>query len=189
DAGIGVVISQKKYVKTLNALQWECSRFHTFVCVDSTDIYGETEFEASNLEDQQKIWEYVGQTAVDEITGGGWLTSYTGEPFSKKEMDEYGDNVLKKLDPLLHEKIRVLEIGCASGITMYRIAPRVAFYYGTDLSQIIIRKNRERVKEEGRQNIALSCLQAHEIDKIDQGKFDLVIINSVIQDFHGHNYL
>ncbi|MCU0287974.1 MAG: condensation domain-containing protein, partial [Acidobacteria bacterium] len=45
-------------------------------------------------------------------------------------------------------------------------------------------------------NIELSCLAAHEIEQIpvkvkENGKedFDLVIINSVIQCFHGHNYL
>ena len=100
----------------------------------------------------EKLWDYVGETAVDDITGGGWISSYTGEPFSREEMNEYGDNILEKLSPLLHEKMRVLEIGCASGISMYRIAPKVAFYYGTDLSGVIIEKNKERVKKQRHQN-------------------------------------
>jgi amino acid adenylation domain-containing protein len=189
DAEIGVLISRKKYIRLLNLLQWECASFHTFLCLDSDDIYKETEFAAQEVMEQEKIWEYIGETAVDEISGGGWLTSYTGEPFSKQEMDEYGDNVLKKLSPLLHHDLRVLEIGCASGITMYRLAPRVKFYYGIDLSRVIIEKNREKNAAEGHHNIALSCLHAHEIHKIKEKEFDLVIINSVIQDFYGHNYL
>jgi amino acid adenylation domain-containing protein len=188
DGQIGVVVARKKYIKTLNRLQWECFCFHTFICMDSFDIHEEEEQEKSGLMDQ-KLWEYVGETAEDDITGGGWISSYTGEPFSREEMEEYGDNILKKLTPLVHPRMRVLEIGCASGISMYRIAPKVGVYYGTDLSSVIIHKNREQVKEGGYQNIQLECLAAHEIDRLRGRVFDLVIINSVIQAFHGHNYL
>ncbi|MCU0288064.1 MAG: AMP-binding protein, partial [Acidobacteria bacterium] len=188
DGQIKIIVAQKKYIKQLNRLQWECSCFHTFLCPDSRDIYREQETEKSGLMDQ-KLWEYVGETSGDDIAGGGWVSSYTGEPFSRQEMDEYGDNIFKKLTPLFHPRLRVLEIGCASGISMFRIAPKVGLYYGTDLSSVIIRKNRARVKEEGHRNIELECLAAHEIDRLNGKIFDLVIINSVIQAFHGHNYL
>ncbi len=188
DARIGIVISEKRYIKVLNRLQWECECFHSYLCVDSDDIYEEDEGERNELMDEE-LWLHVGETAEDDIAGGGWVSSYTGEPISRAEMDEYGENILKKLEPLLHQKMRVLEIGCASGISMYRIAPRVGFYYGTDLSRVIIEKNKERVIQEGHQNIKLSCLPAHDMDKLDEGNFHLVIMNSVIQCFHGHNYL
>jgi fengycin family lipopeptide synthetase D len=188
DAAIAVAISQKKYVRTLNRLLWECRGFHSYLSMDTRDIHGEEESEKSELMSED-LWEHVGETAVDEITGGGWFTSYTGEPFAREEMDEYGDNVLKKLTPLLHPRLRVLEIGCASGITMFRIAPQVEFFHGIDLSAVIIEKNKKRVKNEGYQNITLTCLPAHEIDTLADRDFDLVIMNSVIQSFHGHNYL
>ncbi|MDQ1355388.1 MAG: hypothetical protein QG657_5698 [Acidobacteriota bacterium] len=188
DGAVRTIISQKKYIRLLNRLQWECCSLQTILCVDSEDIHAEPEVEQNELMDT-KLWEYVGETAIDEITGGGWLSSYTGEPIPPAEMVEYGENVLRKLEPLLHEKMRVLEIGCATGITMFRIAPRVGFYYGTDLSPVIIEKNKQRVKDEGCKNIRLECMAAHEIDWSEEGNFDLVIINSVIQCFHGHNYL
>ncbi|MCP4219760.1 MAG: amino acid adenylation domain-containing protein, partial [bacterium] len=188
DAGTGIVISLKKYIKTLNRLQWDCPSYHTFLCLDSTDIYAEQEAEQSQLMGTD-LWEYVGETATDEITGGGWGSSYTGEPIPKDEMDEYGDNVLEKLTPLLHKKLRILEVGCASGITMFRLAPLVDFYYGTDLSSVIIEKNKERCRDEGHHNIGLAALPAHDIHLLEEGDFDLVIINSVIQCFNGHNYL
>ncbi|MCP4151950.1 MAG: amino acid adenylation domain-containing protein, partial [bacterium] len=191
DAVIGIVFSEKNHLRILNRLQWECETFHTYLCMDSYDIHSEEENEKNQLMDVE-LWHNVGETATDEITGGGWVSSYTGEPFTKKEMDEYGGNVLTKLEPLLHKKMRVLEIGCASGITMFRIAPKVGEYYGTDLSKIIIEKNKKRVRQEGMKNIKLLCLAAHEIDQIDTGipgRFDLIIINSVIQCFPGHNHL
>ncbi|MCP4153280.1 MAG: AMP-binding protein, partial [bacterium] len=191
DAGIGIVFSEKNQLRKLNRLQWECDTFESYLCMDSYNIHSEEENEKSELMDVE-LWHNVGETATDEITGGGWVSSYTGEPFSQKEMDEYGENVLTKLKPLLHKKMRVLEIGCASGITMFRIAPEVGEYYGTDLSKVIIEKNKERVQRENHQNIKLFCLAAHEIDQIEtdiSAGFDLIIINSVIQCFPGHNHL
>jgi len=188
DANLGIVLGQKKYIRTLNRLQWECPGFHSFICLDSFDVYAEQETEKNDLMDK-KLWEYVGEAAVDEITGGGWLTGYTGVPFSQKEMDEYAANTLEKLKPILHRGMKVLEIGCASGITMFHIAPHVGLYYGTDISNAIIEKNRQRVKTENMPNIILESLPAHEIDKIPRNDFDLVILNSVIHCFHGHNYL
>ncbi|MCU0290224.1 MAG: condensation domain-containing protein, partial [Acidobacteria bacterium] len=190
DARIGVVISEKHLLKNLNRLQWECPHFHSYLCVDSLDIHAESEEEINELMDLE-LWHHVGESAVDEITGGGWVSSYTGLPFSRAEMDEYGDNILHKLEPLLHTNMKVLEIGCASGISMFRLAPKVGLYYGTDLSNVIIEKNRELVREKGFHNIQLACLPAHEIDKlaVSVKDFDLIIINSVIQCFHGHNYL
>ncbi len=187
DAGIALIFSQEKNIRLLNRLQWECKSFRTFLCMDTGDIYSVDEVEKSELMDQ-KLWEFMGKTAADDIAGGGWFTSYTGEPFTREEVKEFADNLEKKLSPLIHKRMRVLEIGCASGISMYRLAPLVGFYYGTDLSQVIIDKNKERVKKE-QINIKLACLPAHEIDKLEENPFDLILMNSVIQDFHGHNYL
>ncbi|MCP5053166.1 MAG: amino acid adenylation domain-containing protein, partial [bacterium] len=193
DAGVEIILSQKRFIRRLNRLQWECSRLSAFLCMDSWNVYDEEEEEQSGLMDLG-LWEYIGKSATDDITGGGWLTSYTGEPFTREEMDEYGDNALKKLMPLVTGEnrkpgLRVLEIGCASGLTMYRVAPLVDYYCGTDLSEVIIEKNRQKVKEEGHRNISLHCLAAHQIDTLEEEPFDLIIINSVIQSFHGHNYL
>ena len=191
DAEIGVTISQEKYTRSLNRLQWESPPLHTFLCIDSKNNDSLKKDEEMDLKSAEELWNYIVETAVDDITEGGWLTSYTGEPFTREEMDEYGDNILKKLTPLLHKNMRVLEIGCASGITMYRIAPRVGFYYGTDISRETIERNRQRlIKDEyDHDNIHLESLPAHEIDKITESNFDLIIINSVIQSFNGHNYL
>jgi amino acid adenylation domain-containing protein len=188
DAELRITVSASRYIRSLNRLQWECECFESFICVDSADVYAEAEVEKSALMDIE-LWHHVGETAVDDITGGGWISSYTGEPFSRQEMDEYSQNILAKLKPVLNRDMRVLEIGCASGLSMYKIAPLVKSYHGTDLSGLIIEKNRARLEAENIANIKLDCLAAHEIDQLAEKNFDLVIMNSVIQSFHGHNYL
>lgn len=186
DAGIEIMISSKQYIRLLNRMQWECTGLRSFLCMDSLNIYEECEQETNSLMDT-KLWEFFGDTSVDEITGGGWVNSYTGVSLSREEMEEYGENVLHKLQPYLSANQRVLEIGCASGITMFRVAPLVGEYYGTDLSGTILVKNQSRIEQMGFSNIQLRKLPAHEIDTI-AGPFDVVIMNSVVQCFHGHNY-
>lgn len=188
DAGIGVVISNKRHIQNLNRLQWECRSFNAYVCLDCEDVYEEEETVVNKLMSKD-VWEYVGRNAGDDIAAGAWVNSYTGEDLSKKEMEEYSDNILRKLRPYLNRDAKVLEIGCASGLSMYKLAPLAGMYYGTDLSETIIEKNRAKVKKEGIGNIRLACVPAHDIDLIDESGFDIVIINSVIQCFHGYNYL
>jgi amino acid adenylation domain-containing protein len=188
DANCHIIIGQKRYIKTLNRLQWECDALNTFLCIDSHRVLDEDEKEENQLM-SRNLWEYIGESATDAIGGGGWTSSYTGQPIPKIEMDEYADNIFFKLKPLLHNEMKVLEIGAASGISMFQIAPHVASYYGTDLSQVIIDKNRQRADMEGHQNIKLKRLPAHDIDQLQETGFHLVILNSVIQCFNGHNYL
>ncbi|NOQ25538.1 MAG: AMP-binding protein, partial [Bacteroidales bacterium] len=187
DTSTRVIFSEKRYVKEMNKLQWECLSFGTYLCLDSYNVYEEKE--TKNKLNNRGLWEYVGEESVDEVTGGGWKSSYTGQSIPQEEMNEYGDNVLKKLEPFITSQIRILEIGCASGITMFRLAPKVGLYYGTDISGTILQKNEERINLEGHTNIIQKRLSAHEIDQIEEKDFDLVIINSVIHCFDGHNYL
>lgn len=188
EAEIETIFSSGENIYELNRLEWECSSLKHFICLDTDDVYGLSEKKKNKLMEDE-LWEFVGEKSVDEITGGGWNNSYTAEPFSKDEMEEYGENARKKLMPYLTKESKVLEIGCASGITMFRVAPYVDKYVGTDLSNAIQKKNKDRVEKEKIHNIELRVLAAHEIDKIQNETFDIVIINSVIQCFHGHNYL
>jgi amino acid adenylation domain-containing protein len=187
ELGIRVIVATVKQIKKLQELQWSCPSFTTFICIDSDAVAVPEGPQDQQLMDP-KLWDYVADNATNEIAGGGWNSSYTGEEFSEREMEEYADNTLEKLKPYLNSSTRVLEIGCASGITMYQIAPRVALYYGTDLSKRMIAKNRQKIRKEGRQNIKLDHLAAHEIDQL-RPEFDVIIINSVIQSFPGYNYL
>jgi amino acid adenylation domain-containing protein len=186
--GIALIVSEKRYIRGLNRLLWECPSLCGFLCVDSDNASLEEEREKSDLMDR-KLWEYVGAEATDDITGGGWTSSYTGDPIPAAEMEEYSDNIFQKLAPFVGSSTRVLEIGCASGLSMYRLAPLVELYWGTDLSSVIIEKNLRRLEREGIGNIRLSVLAAHEIHRLAGQSFDLIILNSVIQHFHGHNYL
>lgn len=186
DAGIAILITHKKLIGEANQLQWQCEQLRCFVCIDSEDVLHETEAKKNDLMSKE-VWEYVAKQAANQIAQGAWNSSYTNEEISVEEMEEYSENILKKLMPYLKEDTRVLEIGCASGLTMYKIAPHAAVYYGTDLSENTILADERYNKEHHITNITLKVLPADRIDEV-AGEFDIIIMNSVAQCFDGHNY-
>jgi amino acid adenylation domain-containing protein len=188
DARLRIIISEKEFIEKLNRLQWLAPELENYICLDTSDIYNEKEI-VDNPMMNKELWDHVGENAQDKITGGGWISSYTGEPIPEPEMEEYALNAYKKLEPFLNKDLKVLEVGCSSGLTLSKIAKKIKLYYGTDLSSVIINNTQKFIEEEGIKNIKLQCLPAHELLKVEERKFDIVILNSVIQHFHGHNYL
>lgn len=137
-----------------------------------------------------RIWDFVARNSDNEIAAGGWKNSYDGKLFSVQEMQEYADDVYFKLKNYLdEEKTCVLEIGCASGITMYRIAPYVKRYIGTDMAMENLKKNKKRNIERNISNIELAQCRADEILKFKDANINIVILNSVIQYFATEEYL
>lgn len=186
-ANVKLLVTTSNYIRLVDQLQWRCVDLDTYVCIDVDNVYGVKE--PTNVLMNVDLWEYVGLNATDDIGGGGWFDSYTGERFSRAEMDEYADNVFNKLQSYLNDSVKVLEIGCASGISMFRIAPHVKEYWGIDISQFIIDYNEIISAQKGHTNIKLKALAADQIKALGEKDFDIVIINSVIQCFSGYNYL
>lgn len=188
DTASRILITEKEFMETANRLQWETESLKNYICINSQDIYNEDEAYQNPMMEKD-LWDFVGEGSSDTIDGGGWLSSYTGLPFTPVEMEEYAVNAQTKLLNVITGDSKVLEIGCSSGITLRKIAPFVKEYYATDLSDIILDKTRSECEKEGIGNLIFKHLPAHEISKIETGDFDLIILNSVIQHFHGHNYL
>lgn len=187
NADCDLLFTDKMSIGTANTLQWKCPNIRRIMVLDSTQFFDEIE----NLESEKllkELWNHVAANAKDEIDLGGWTSSFTGLNFSKAEMDEYADNAVNKIRAILPENARVLEIGCASGLTMYPLLNEVGYYHGTDISEKTITWNTNKAKEEGISNVAFQCLSAWEIDQVTEKDFDVIVINSVVQSFSGYNY-
>lgn len=187
ESGIKHLISSSKHLKILNELLWS-SPLNSYTCLDTSNLDQVYEEDCSNLMDTS-LWNQVAQEADNEIASSGWVSSYTGELFSIEEMNEYTMNVWEKLKNHIHPTTRILEIGCGSGLTAFALAPHAGYYLGVDLSDAIISKNRTRAQNEMFKNLDFACYPAHQIDQLKEDSFDIVIINSVIHCFPGHNYL
>jgi amino acid adenylation domain-containing protein len=186
DAAAPALILGKAKTRVGNRLLWDCPGLGSLICLDSHDFTAECEAERRMV--TVEMWDHFGREAFDDISAGGWTSSFTGQWLSREVMDGYGDNALVKLRPFLDRRSRVLEIGCASGITMFRLAPLCGHYVGTDLSPAILAFAEREIERRGVGNISLVNLPADRIDELAEGDFDLIVCNSVAQSFVGHNY-
>ena len=119
-----------------------------------------------------------------------WKSSYTKECIPKYEISDWVDGFIKKIDRYITKNTSVLEIGCGNGLILKRVMSRVKHYTGVDSSFFGIESiKNSSAFENNRHKILLHHCDASEIDKINEGKYDLIILNSVIQYFSSTEYL
>jgi len=117
----------------------------------------------------------------------GWNSSYTGAPIPAEEMRQWVDQTVARILSLKPK--RVLEIGCGTGMLLFRIAPHSKHYCGTDLSARALDYVRGQLKNRDLSEVTLSQRAADALDDLEGGPFDVVILNSVVQYFPDVDYL
>jgi amino acid adenylation domain-containing protein/thioester reductase-like protein len=118
-----------------------------------------------------------------------WNSSYTGQPMPADEIRECLDHIGQRVQAL--HPARVLEIGCGTGMVLFRVAPHCNAYHGVDLSGEAVRVLRERVIAAGPAfaHVTLDQSAADDLHGIPDAAFDAVVINSVIHLFPDVDYL
>lgn len=118
----------------------------------------------------------------------GWNSSYTGEPIPDHEMGEWVERTVERIRALKPK--RVLEIGCGTGLLLFRLAPHCESYHGTDFSQAALDYVGEQLAGLGPEfaNVTLSRQQGNDLE-LEAGAFDTIILNSVVQYFPSAEYL
>ncbi len=116
----------------------------------------------------------------------GWLSSYTGAPIPAAEMAEAVDATVARI--LGRRPRRVIELGCGTGLLLWRIAPHCETYVGTDFSAATLATLDARVRRAGVANVRLLHREAADFRGVDE-PFDMVVANSVAQAFPDVDYL
>ena len=117
----------------------------------------------------------------------GWNSSYTGMSIPAEEMREWVDHTVERI---LHLRTsRVLEIGCGTGMLLFRVAPHCTQYRGTDFSRGALDYVRGHLAERDLPQVTLSQRMADDFDGIAAESFDTVVVNSVVQLFPSIDYL
>ncbi|TVZ92699.1 amino acid adenylation domain-containing protein, partial [Streptomyces sp. BK340] len=118
----------------------------------------------------------------------GWNSSYTGEPIPSEEMRAWRDAAVEGV--LCWSPRCVLELGVGSGLLLARIAGGVEEYWATDFSSRVIGRLREQVAGAGlADRVRLRCQAADDLSGLPRGRFDTVVLNSVVQYFPNVEYL
>ncbi|MDB9344758.1 amino acid adenylation domain-containing protein [Nodularia spumigena CS-586/05] len=118
----------------------------------------------------------------------GWQDSYTGRPIPPSAMQEWRDTTVNQILELAPQK--VWEIGCGTGMLLFKIAPHCQHYLATDCSVGGLQYIQQHLKQQSlEENVTLKTRTAHEFDSTQTNAYDLVILNSVIQYFPSLDYL
>ena len=148
--------------------------------------------------DQVNGWATAFDAFCSERTSGtdptfntaGWISFYTGQPIAAPEMREWLDRTVERIRAL-HPR-RVWEIGCGTGMLLFRIAPECVSYRGTDISVAALNFVSQQLKRPEWQlpQVTVDFSAAHEFGDITrQQPFDLLLVNSVVQHFPDLEYL
>jgi amino acid adenylation domain-containing protein len=118
----------------------------------------------------------------------GWTSRLTGQPFGDAEMREWTDAVVDRV--LSHRPERVLELGCGTGLLLFRIAPRCTSYVATDYSwPVIDRLQRQITATSSLPQVRLRAQPADDLAAFEPASVDAVVLNSVAQYFPDAHYL
>lgn len=149
------------------------------------------QLETSHLSQWRQLYDDTYQAATKaapEFNITGWNSSYTGQPIPAEEMREWLDHTVERI--LALEPRRVLEIGCGTGLLLFRIAPHCESYYGTDFSRRVIDQLKGSLKQSANLNhVSVSHREAGDFDGLEPDSIDVVILNSVVQYFPTVEYL
>ena len=142
----------------------------------------------------QKIWNETynrSDTKQDPTFNiSGWKNSYTGLLTPVEEMQEYVERTVERI--LCLQPQRVLEIGCGTGLLLFRIAPHCSYYLGTDISAAAVRYIEQQLQRHQQDWLQVTLCQkaaAETFEQVETATFDTIILNSVIQYFPSINYL
>ncbi|MBD2043497.1 non-ribosomal peptide synthetase [Microcoleus sp. FACHB-672] len=117
----------------------------------------------------------------------GWNSSYTDQPIPAEHVREWVNNQVAQI--LALQPKRVLEIGCGTGLVLFRVAPHCTQYCGTDFSAPALHYIQQQVAKQEMPQVTLLQKIATDFNGIEAETFDTVILNSVVQYFPNIDYL
>lgn len=119
----------------------------------------------------------------------GWISSRTGRPFPEEELREWVRHTAERI--LALRPRRVLEIGCKTGLLLFRIAPHCESYIGTDSCVASLQWLQSVVDQRPalRDRVRLLRRSADQFEGLQAGRYDLVVLHSAVQYFPGVDYL
>jgi amino acid adenylation domain-containing protein len=157
--------------------------------------------ERSMEHEQMQLWSdlhdrsYSSASLVDPTFDCvGWDSNYTGTQLPEADMQEYVDTAVDRILSLRPR--RILEIGCGTGLLMFRLADKCEHYQGVDSSMAAINRLRDLQRSEdlchrvpGFSAARFKCCRADEFEGLFDTDFDVAIFPSVVQYFPSLDYL
>ncbi|MBV9790456.1 MAG: amino acid adenylation domain-containing protein, partial [Chloroflexi bacterium] len=153
--------------------------------------------DATSSEEQVEQWQTLSDETYRERSANldptlnfvGWNSSYDGLPLPEPAIRELVEHTAERI--LALKPRRMLEIGCGTGMLLFRIAPHCEEYWASDFSGEALRYLGQQLDrlEQNLEHVKLLHQAADRFDTLKPGSFDVVAINSVAQYFPSIEYL
>lgn len=149
------------------------------------------------LDNWRLVYDYVyvaeKQREADDLDLSGWTTSDSGQPIAVDHMTEWAERTVELIAGLRPK--HVLELGCGTGLLLYRLLPMVDSFVGTDISPVSVR----RLQEAGLPGVAVVEAGAHGTGSAEVRSAldavagpgvrpDCIVLNSVSMHFPNAEY-
>jgi len=171
------------------------NRLVAYIALNSEYSATEEQMQQQTQDEQVLQWQMLynetyNQPAADSdptFNIVGWNSSYTNQPIPALQMREWVNNQAAQV--LALQPNRVLEIGCGTGLLLFRIAPHCTKYCGTDFSPDSLNYIRQQLGKQEIAQVTLLQKMATDFEGVEAEAFDAVILNSVVQYFPNIDYL
>jgi amino acid adenylation domain-containing protein len=158
-------------------------------------VGADARLESERIAQWRKVYDTViyegveasGEALDPSFNIAGWTSSFTGRPIPADAMREQVEQTVARV--LARRPRRVLEIGCGTGLLLFRLAPHCEEYCGTDFSPVAIAHVDRHLPDALRPRVRLLQRLADDFEGLEAGSFDCVLLNSTIQYFPGVDYL
>jgi SAM-dependent methyltransferase len=118
----------------------------------------------------------------------GWKSSYTREAIPDAEMQQWLLATVNRIGSLRPRK--VLEIGSGVGLLVQHLAPSTEEYVATDISRSAVKQLSGWLSpRRDLKHVEVMHRSATELGDLEPGRFDTVVLNSVVQYFPNIEYL
>ncbi len=202
----GFRINLNEITSCLNKLPYIKSAITTFHQDDRGEKeiipYCIVDWEKFNVDDGElvkqwyKLFETTHEVSSAETAEdySGWISAITGKPLDNNIMKDWRDStiksILKEIPPerLNKKDVKILEIGCGTGLLLFPLVKYCSLYIATDMSKAIISKLANQIAEKNIKNVMLYLYAAHDVFQYLTQKYDIIIINSVSQYFPSAKY-
>jgi len=173
------------------------ARLIAFV-VQNPEYSGETSdhddsWDMEKISQWRSVWDETyskGDRASREtFNASGFISSYSGEAIPDEEVGEWVDQAVNKI--LSHKPERILEIGCGTGLLLWKLARSVKEYIASDFSPTAVSNLASQIQSRGCEYGHVQVLEQAANESIPYSKkpFDTIVLHSVAQYFPGVDYL
>ncbi len=180
NSNASVILTDYENAGLAEKLSIACNVPMILVCLEAAFFEDAIELPGALM--NQDLWKLTSQGGAD----ASWKSYFNKQPLLPKHLAGMADNVCHKVQHFLHENAHVLDIGSGCGAVAQALLTKSGTYTAAGISSIELEDIQEFGKKNHR-NVRTHVMEAIEVALLEE-KFDLIVLNSVLENFPGYNY-